>query len=151
MALESTVDKGVKRFLKQLALFQERQIADIQAVVFFNLGEKIKERIWKKFAGSKSGRWYNVPGTGVAYQASSPGEPPAIATGHLRQTIALAIIERGLALKITAGGKVAPYAAFLELQKNRPFFFDSVAEETSTRDWKEEMKDLMEDALRSVR
>lgn len=151
MALEKTFDKGLKRLLKQLSLFQERQIADIQAVVFFNLGEKIKERIWKKFAKSKSGKWYKVPGTGVAYQASAPGEPPAIATGHLRQTIALAIIERGMALKITAGGKIAPYAAFLELQMNRPFFFDSVTEEANTRDWKEEMKDFMEDALRSVK
>jgi hypothetical protein len=38
-------------------------------------------------SGTRHGRIYNVPGTHKSYTASAPGEPPAQATGTLRQSI----------------------------------------------------------------
>lgn len=37
--------------------------------------------------GSRSGRWYYVPGTHTKYQASSESEMPASATGTLRKSV----------------------------------------------------------------
>jgi len=42
-------------------------------------------------SGSRSGRTYRVPGTKKTYTASSPGQPPAQATGRLRQSIKWAV------------------------------------------------------------
>ena len=36
--------------------------------------------------GQRSGRRYRVPGTKVYYQASAPGEPPAVRTGVFRMS-----------------------------------------------------------------
>ena len=36
--------------------------------------------------GQRSGRRYKVPGTGRSYQASAPGEPPAVRTGSYRNS-----------------------------------------------------------------
>lgn len=46
-------------------------------------------------SGSRSGRTYRVPGTSRTYTASSPGQPPAQATGRLRQSVKTAIEGEG--------------------------------------------------------
>jgi len=65
--------------------------------------------------GAKSGRRYKVGGT--VYQASAPGQAPAVRTGFLRTSITIG--------KVNAYEYVisiaAPYGKILEFQKNRPF------------------------------
>lgn len=41
-------------------------------------------QIRREMTGTKSGRWYFIPGTKVKYQASSEIETPAVRTGVLR-------------------------------------------------------------------
>lgn len=77
----------------------------VEIVVIDNLKEvmgKIDETAFKRMidavnlvrnttletlSGARSGRIYKVPGTQRTYTASSPGEPPAVMTGQLRQSI----------------------------------------------------------------
>jgi len=47
----------------------------------------VRNTVLETLSGSRSGRTYYVPGTKRAYTASAPGEPPAQATGQLRQSI----------------------------------------------------------------
>jgi len=65
--------------------------------------------------GAKSGRRYKVGKT--VYQASAPGQAPAVRTGFLRTSITIG--------KVNAYEYVisiaAPYGKILEFQKNRPF------------------------------
>jgi len=44
-------------------------------------------------SGSRSGRTYRVPGTGVTYTASAPGEFPAVATGNLKGSIQRKVVK----------------------------------------------------------
>jgi hypothetical protein len=46
-------------------------------------------------SGTRTGREYKVPGTQVTYTASAPGEPPAVATGELRQSVSTAVEGQG--------------------------------------------------------
>lgn len=62
--VESEVNKG----LRKAALDMER---------------KLKENL----SGSRSGRFYEIPGTETQYQASSKGEFPAVRTGDLRASV----------------------------------------------------------------
>ena len=47
----------------------------------------VRNQVLSTLSGSRSGRTYYVPGTRRIYTASAPGEPPAQATGELRQNI----------------------------------------------------------------
>jgi len=47
----------------------------------------VKTQTLETLSGERSGREYMVPGTHKTYIASAPGEPPAQATGQLRQSI----------------------------------------------------------------
>ncbi len=51
-------------------------------------------------------RIYYVPGTRKKYQASSPGQPPAVATGELRQSIKTSVEGEGKKVIGTVGTKV---------------------------------------------
>lgn len=53
----------------------------LQAVV------EVRNETLETLSGQRTGRIYRVPGTTRTYQASSPGEPPAVATAGLRQSI----------------------------------------------------------------
>ena len=48
---------------------------------------EVRNETLETLSGNRSGRTYYVPGTHKTYTASAPGEPPAVATGHLRQNI----------------------------------------------------------------
>ena len=48
---------------------------------------EVRNKTLVKLSGRRSGRTYFVPGTHKSYTASSPGEPPAQATGTLRQSV----------------------------------------------------------------
>lgn len=67
----------------------------------------------KNLTGSRSGRTYKVPGTGVTYTASAPGEYPAVATGNLRERI-----ERKVVGKDVRIGTAVEYG--LSLEKKAP-------------------------------
>jgi len=67
--------------------------------------------------GAKSGRRYKLPGTQTTYQASAPGQAPAVATGNLRTSITIGKVnDYEYIISISA-----PYGKILEFQKNRPF------------------------------
>lgn len=67
--------------------------------------------------GQKSGRIYKIPGTGRRYQASAPGQAPAVRTGFLRTSITISPVnEYEYIISIAA-----PYGRILEFAKNRPF------------------------------
>ena len=54
----------------------------------FDAIQHLRTKAIEKVSGQRSGRTYLVPGQRSAtYQASNPGEPPAVATGKLRQNI----------------------------------------------------------------
>lgn len=55
----------------------------------------VRNTVLETLSGSRSGRTYYVPGTKRAYTASSPGQPPAQATGTLRQSIKTSVKGEG--------------------------------------------------------
>ena len=63
--------------------------------------------------GSRSGRTYLVPGTKRTYTASSPGQPPASPSGHLRQHIETSVEGDGRKV-IGRVGTDVPYGKMLE-------------------------------------
>ena len=67
--------------------------------------------------GPKSGRRYKMPGTKTTYQASAPGQAPAVRTGFLRTSITIGKVNDYEYIISIA----APYGKILEFQKNRPF------------------------------
>ena len=74
--------------------------------------------------GAKSGRRYKVGGT--VYQASAPGQAPAVRTGFLRTSITIGKVnDYEYVISIAA-----PYGKILEFQKNRPFAIPA-----STKAW----------------
>lgn len=74
--------------------------------------------------GPKSGRRYKVGGT--TFQASAPGQAPAVRTGFLRTSITIGKVNDYEYLISIA----APYGKILEFQKNRPFAIPA-----STKAW----------------
>jgi hypothetical protein len=74
--------------------------------------------------GPKSGRRYKVGRT--TYQASAPGQAPAVRTGFLRTSITInKVNDYEYFISIAA-----PYGKILEFQKNRPFAIPA-----STKAW----------------
>lgn len=72
--------------------------------------------IREKMSEPKSGRTYRIPGTAETYQASSPGEYPAVRTGNLWLSLKA---QKMTATKFAVGSEVE-YAPYLEAGL-RPF------------------------------
>jgi len=64
------------------ALRQPAERSVLKAALYFEGAVK------KKLTGPRTGRIYRIGKRGRTYQASAPGEPPAVKTGKLRQSIA---------------------------------------------------------------
>ena len=65
--------------------------------------------------GAKSGRTYKIGKK--SYQASAPGQAPAVRTGFLRTSITISPVNKyEYVISISA-----PYGKILEFQMNRPF------------------------------
>ena len=47
---------------------------------------KIRNASNEVLSGTRSGKTYRMPNSKSTYQASAPGEPPAVRTGHFRQS-----------------------------------------------------------------
>lgn len=79
-------------------------------------GAFAERKLKQKVSGDRSGRIYADPAPGVdAYQASSPGEPPAVRTGNLKASIEHRTTADGSVLV----GSGVEYAAALELGTER--------------------------------
>jgi hypothetical protein len=76
--------------------------------------------------GQKSGRVYKIPGTDRTYQASAPGQAPAVRTTFLRTSITINPVNKYEYVISIA----APYGKILEFQMNRPFAIPA-----STKAW----------------
>lgn len=94
---------------------------DAEAAIF-EAGTIVSNRIKLKLTGSRSGRRYRVPGTTTAtYQASAPGESPAVMTGALRNAVSVSDVRRDassvsvdVGVGAAAGAAPIPYARRLE-------------------------------------
>lgn len=75
--------------------------------------QEIRNKTLEKLSGSRTGRTYYVPGTHKTYTASAPGEPPAQATGALRQSIAGEVKKEGSQIVGMVGTNLK-YGAMLE-------------------------------------
>ena len=53
----------------------------------FKATQYVRGQVLETLSGERSGREYTVPGTSVKYTASAPGQPPAVATSELRESI----------------------------------------------------------------
>jgi hypothetical protein len=97
--------------------FQRSVIRQMKPIIEKDLNE-LREIMFEEFQAPKSGREYRRPSGGV-YRASAPGEPPAIRTGNLRDSISEPDVRE------TAPGVVgeieitAPYALGLEEGRGR--------------------------------
>jgi hypothetical protein len=106
--------------MAQNALTIDFEVPDSESA--YKIGILIVESIHKVLSGSRSGRWYPLPGNvlydkntpskdraenyyvkftgaktrgeiqGAAYQASAPGEAPAVRTGRLRQSFHMMVV-----------------------------------------------------------
>lgn len=52
---------------------------------------EVRNTVLETLSGKRSGLTYYVPGTHKSYTASAPGEPPAVATSELKQSISTSI------------------------------------------------------------
>lgn len=75
--------------------------------------DAVKGSMLETLSGNRSGRTYKVPGTNRTYRASSPGKPPAQATGRLRQSLKTSVgEEKGMIVGIA--GTSLPYGLMLD-------------------------------------
>lgn len=93
--------------------------------------DAVRDEVWKAIVASglairtdiinsmredKGGRTYRVPGFKSTYQASAPGEAPAVATGRLLGDVQNIKMDE-VSLSVTVGahkGTTATYGAYLE-------------------------------------
>jgi len=75
-----TFTSKVKTAMKNIDKAQKKRATEA--------GIRGRRAVVEKLTGTRTGREYTVPGTGVTYTASAPGEPPAQRTGTLRGSIA---------------------------------------------------------------
>lgn len=57
--------------------------------------QAVRTQVLETLSGPRSGRTYYVPGTRRTYTASSPGQPPAIATSDLFKSISTSVEGEG--------------------------------------------------------
>lgn len=95
----------------------------------------VRNETIKTLSGDRTGRIYRVPGTQVTYTASAPGEPPAVQTGQLRNSIATNVYTEGRSIKGEVGTELMKGLHLEKGTKNmapRPFLepsFDSSLDE----------------------
>lgn len=68
-----------------------KSIEDTAAKRMAEATQAVRTQVLETLSGNRSGRTYYVPGTKRTYTASSPGEPPAIATSELFKSISTAV------------------------------------------------------------
>lgn len=71
----------------EIEKFITQAVADIKQQVksrSYRAAMKIRNASNDVLSGDRSGKIYRVPGSRAEYQASAPGESPAVRTGHFR-------------------------------------------------------------------
>jgi len=79
---------------------------------------EVRDKTIETLSGPRTGRTYRVPGTHQTYTASAPGEPPAVATARLRQSIKGGVEGEGKKILGFVGSDV-PYSAMLEFGSSK--------------------------------
>jgi hypothetical protein len=100
-------------------LIVELEFASIEAakIAVNSAVEHLRNAVIDKLSGQRSGKIYRVPKQKRFYQASAPGEPPAVMRGKLIQNIGFtrAVAEQGeVRGSVGVDLKVIPYAQRLE-------------------------------------
>lgn len=88
----------------EIEKFITQAVADIKQQVksrSFRAAVKMRNAANDVLSGSRSGRIYRVPGSRAEYQASAPGEPPAVRTGHFREGWAERVYAEEAAKEVT--------------------------------------------------
>lgn len=78
----------------ELVFHTKEVIRTIENMAFKRMLEaanEVRNTVLETLSGSRSGRTYKVPGTRRTYTASAPGQPPAVATARLRQSVKTSI------------------------------------------------------------
>ena len=105
-------------------MFEERfdaAIKQIGSTAFERMMEAtqtVRNQVLVTLSGPRTGRTYFVPDTKKTYTASAPGEPPAVATGRLRQTVKTAVRGEGKSIMGFVGTELE-YGAELEYGSSR--------------------------------
>lgn len=112
------------------AAFDRAVASQVEPIMEKTLNE-LTEIIVEEFSEPKSGRIYRRP-IGGFYRASAPGEPPAIRTGKLRDSISKPQVGRSGRSVVGRIVIAAPYAEGLErgrgLVAPRPFVAPAIEE-----------------------
>ena len=87
MPIEIVFEERIDEAIKKIADHAEERM--LEAV------DEVRNATLETLSGSRSGRIYKVPGTGVYYTASAPGEPPAGQLGDLRKSVKGGIEKEG--------------------------------------------------------
>jgi hypothetical protein len=100
-------------------LIVELEFASIEAAKIAVKGavDLLRNALVEKVSGTRTGRIYRIPGRKVKYQASAPGEPPAIMEENLRKNInaSNASVEGNeVRAEVGVDLNVVPYARRLE-------------------------------------
>lgn len=82
MSKPITVELDMKR-LQSLAGVTDAEIDKRIGEIAFAVEGQAKQAM----QGTRSGKIYPIPGTRRTYRASAPGEPPAVLTGNLKNSI----------------------------------------------------------------
>ena len=95
----------------------------------------LQNEIKRTLSGPRSGKKYRVPGTKRYYTASAPGEPPAVRTGRLRNSIKYKLVRGFMRAKGEVGSSL-DYAAQLEFGTSkmapRPYLRPTYEKERQT-------------------
>ena len=106
MPIEIVFEEHIDEAIKKIADHAEERM--LEAV------DEVRNATLETLSGSRSGRIYKVPGTGVYYTASAPGEPPAVQLGDLRKSVKGGIEKEGKDV-IGFVGSELPKASMLEM------------------------------------
>ena len=106
MPIEIVFEEHIDEAIKKIADHAEERM--LEAV------DEVRDVTLDTLSGSRSGRQYRVPGTGVYYTASAPGEPPAVQLGDLRKSVKGGIEKEGKDV-IGFVGSELPKASMLEM------------------------------------
>ena len=72
-----------------------KSIEDTAAQKMYEATQLVRTQVLETLSGQRSGRTYYVPGTKRTYTASSPGEPPAVASSDLFKSITAKVESKG--------------------------------------------------------
>ena len=106
MGIEIIFEERIDEAIKKIADHAEERM--LEAV------DEVRNATLETLSGSRSGRIYKVPGTGVEYTASAPGEPPAVQLGDLRKSVKGGVEKEGKTV-IGFVGSELPKASMLEM------------------------------------